>query len=620
MSYNFQYANEPQACTLAGAHYPTKPNTFTNCDFGIVASAKATRITLDALFNNFDNCITSIFALNVNGTTTANTLNINNNSITKTPLGGIGIRVENLRDATTAKIMNNNINIGVGYDPAIYGNKGIDVQNYLFNNVNLEVSNNTINNVTTAMHLRNVAAPVKCGTMAPNAVVNIHHNTLNISKPTADLNGELQTGMLTQNCNAINIYNNTITWQGNVPTASEVALVYGLNMENSFWCIVGENKTENMGSGIRMSGDCRFTKLYCNFMKQCYHGTNIDLALANTQVSDQGTTDESWNNKWEDINPGSPSHRVINNTQFPIIWYVDPNVGAEFTPCPATINCLPNVVLILNASGTIDGCIPPAIILDAALRYDEFGNTVNDSTYNDPDSTYFNYLDDEAYYRAGNRDSCMLELADTSDQAYLEYLAILEASNIGKFYEINSALLMHNLSEAAAKLQLLQHQNQIEEFKHFVLNYFLLYIADTLIPDVSLVEQLTQIAYTHPFYGGEAVYWARSILHLDVIDILPPLRKVRPLNAIGGILTKQNSVYKIFPNPTNDFVSIKSNNDIYHNIYANIFDGTGRLLLTKTLLEKDTKINLKDFCGGFYQIKIFEGDAIKQTEKLIIIK
>nr|MBK9652516.1 T9SS type A sorting domain-containing protein [Bacteroidota bacterium] len=127
-------------------------------------------------------------------------------------------------------------------------------------------------------------------------------------------------------------------------------------------------------------------------------------------------------------------------------------------------------------------------------------------------------------------------------------------------------------------------------------------------------------ANTHPFYGGEAVYWARSILHLDVIDILPPLRKVRPLNAIGGILTKQNSVYKIFPNPTNDFVSIKSNNDIYHNIYANIFDGTGRLLLTKTLLEKDTKINLKDFCGGFYQIKIFEGDAIKQTEKLIIIK
>ncbi|MBK8846514.1 MAG: hypothetical protein IPO27_08250 [Bacteroidetes bacterium] len=122
-----------------------KTNTFTNCDFGIfVAGGKTTRITLDALYNTFENCITSIYALNVNGTPTTNTLNINNNSITKTPLGGIGIRVDNLRLVTIANINKNMINQNGFYDPTAYGRSGIDVQNFLPTVVTLNVEDNLI--------------------------------------------------------------------------------------------------------------------------------------------------------------------------------------------------------------------------------------------------------------------------------------------------------------------------------------------------------------------------------------------------------------------------------------------------------------------------------------------
>ncbi|MBK8847313.1 MAG: hypothetical protein IPO27_12530 [Bacteroidetes bacterium] len=45
----------------------------------------------------------------------------------------------------------------------------------------------------------------------------------------------------------------------------------------------------------------------------------------------------------------------------------------------------------------------------------------------------------------------MLNLADTSDQAYLEYLSILEASNIGKFEDVRDYIAAKNKQAAQIK-------------------------------------------------------------------------------------------------------------------------------------------------------------------------
>jgi hypothetical protein len=453
--------------------------------------------------------------------------------------------------------------------------------------------------------------------MAPNAKANIHHNTLNITKDLADLNGETQTALWTENCNGISIYNNTATWQSNVPTANEVILVHGINMENSFWCTVSENKTENMGSGLRLSGDCRFTKLYCNFMKKCWHGTNIDNALANTQVSDQGTTTESWNNKWEDIPGAVISDRVINSTQIPIKWYIDPNVAnaSAFSPLP----CNTFQILVLNAAATIQNCITPNFA-SAELRYDEFGNTINDSTYDDPDSLYLDYLDNEAYLRAGNRDSCLLDITDTSDQAYIDYLAQLEASNYGALYNINLALVIRNDAEAAQKLSVFQDLNALEYYKRLVLDYYLLYIADTATPPHSAIESITNIAYMHPFYGGEATYWARAILHLNIIDLLPPLRKAHLHNQISLKYELKRVKIKIFPNPSSDILNIERLNGCNSKIEIVIYDAADRYIASYECMEINCSFSIIKYVNGFYKLKVFEDGHLIQTEKIVIIR
>ena len=234
------------------------------------------------------------------------------------------------------------------------------------------------------------------------------------------------------------------------------------------------------------------------------------------------------------------------------------------------------------------------------------------------DTVYFDYLDDEAYYRAGNRDSCMLNLADTSDQAYLDYLAMLEAGNIGAFYQINAALLHNNLNDAATIISNVQYQNQIEAYKRFVLNYYLLYIADTLEPEEGVVEELTAIAYTHPFYGGEAVYWARAILHLDVVDVLPPMRKQRPINQSNKKVVI--NIGKLFPNPASKSTNFSFKHDSEITVELKLYDSYGKLYYQHFLLGNELTSPLFDFPSSVYQLQVFVNGIAKENHKLVVIK
>ncbi|MBK9413040.1 MAG: hypothetical protein IPN61_06365 [Bacteroidetes bacterium] len=51
---------------------------------------------------------------------------------------------------------------------------------------------------------------------------------------------------------------------------------------------------------------------------------------------------------------------------------------------------------------------------------------------------------------------------------------------------------------------------------------------DTL-PDSLQISLLENIAFQYPSSGGEAVYWARAILHLDIEDNMISLRKRNPI-------------------------------------------------------------------------------------------
>lgn len=614
MSYNFQYANEPQACTLAGAHYPTKPNTFTNCDFGIVASAKATRITLDALFNNFDNCITSIFALNVNGTTTANTLNINNNTITKTPLGGIGIRVENLRLVTIANINKNMINQNGFYDPTAYGRSGIDVQNFLSNLVTINVEDNLIRNVRYAIKMRNLTGFQKCGNGAP--VFNVKNNIINVTKPILQLNGEDQYGMLLQNTIYAWVHANTVSF-AETPDITEVSLLKGISNENSITNTLVENKIINGGAGINMQGDCSGTSLMCNTMETCYNG--VYLQDAATVVSPQGTAGASWGNKWFDIYPGNPSARVDGMNVSKVDWSVDGNTTSEFDPCAPGVPCIPNVIVIIPVRNTITSCIAPLMCDNDTIRDDVFEETALNYTVNDPDSAYFRNAADEAFFRVANLDTSILDLNVTNDGIYLsKYLALIQ-SNIGKYDLVRRNIQSGNYGSAANILAQLTDSTMIEQNKNYVLRVLLANYNYALDDDGDTVSTLEMIAYMHPFYGGQAVYWARAILHIDVVDILPPFRRGKPKNATTTIIENALTYY---PNPANNILNIASKNKFTIDSRIIIKNQLGQIVIAHELPfnKIETALNIERLKAGCYFICYFTNSKQVSASKLIIIK
>ena len=72
-----------------------------------------------------------------------------------------------------------------------------------------------------------------------------------------------------------------------------------------------------------------------------------------------------------------------------------------------------------------------------------------------------------------------------------------------------------------------------------------------------------------------------------------------------------SSEIEIYPNPANDFVTIKTHNNIGDLI--TISDISGRTLITEEVTDDDIQINIADLTKGLYIIKV--GD---KSEKLII--
>ncbi|MDR2980317.1 MAG: T9SS type A sorting domain-containing protein, partial [Bacteroidales bacterium] len=81
-----------------------------------------------------------------------------------------------------------------------------------------------------------------------------------------------------------------------------------------------------------------------------------------------------------------------------------------------------------------------------------------------------------------------------------------------------------------------------------------------------------------------------------------------------GIDTYENLGIQIYPNPVNDVLNIKFNNEIANKI--EIFDNTGRLIIVKTTINNPEKIDLSNLPKGIYFIH-FQTNRRMISAKLI---
>lgn len=85
----------------------------------------------------------------------------------------------------------------------------------------------------------------------------------------------------------------------------------------------------------------------------------------------------------------------------------------------------------------------------------------------------------------------------------------------------------------------------------------------------------------------------------------------RPFNFVGSSISMEKISVEIYPNPTSDFLQIKT---ACKAITYSLIDMTGKTCLTGNA----TQINVKTLSSGIYIIQVYNSNNIIHTEKIII--
>ncbi len=128
----------------------------------------------------------------------------------------------------------------------------------------------------------------------------------------------------------------------------------------------------------------------------------------------------------------------------------------------------------------------------------------------------------------------------------------------------------------------------------------------------SEIALLTDIAYKSAYYGGEAVYIARAMLGLELLDPEITLRKRHP-NSIAAIA---NTNQYFYPNPASDKIHIEYPHNEGDKMEFILSDMSGRMIMKKEIALDE--VSLKGILSGAYIVDIFLNNDLKLKTKLII--
>jgi hypothetical protein len=157
-------------------------------------------------------------------------------------------------------------------------------------------------------------------------------------------------------------------------------------------------------------------------------------------------------------------------------------------------------------------------------------------------------MDDYVYKLLGGMEQTSNSTAASVLQLYNLQFSNLKQRNIARFYEIKLLIDSGKIEEAKTLNRSLSPENQIEINRRFAYDTYLEYVVSQSEIPAGVLDQLQQLADTHPVIGGEGVYIARAILGYE-----------EPLQAdvkSASISLPDDEVILVYPNPANDRVNI----------------------------------------------------------------
>jgi hypothetical protein len=96
------------------------------------------------------------------------------------------------------------------------------------------------------------------------------------------------------------------------------------------------------------------------------------------------------------------------------------------------------------------------------------------------------------------------------------------------------------------------------------------------------------------------------------------------ISVISGLkeAEKINLVFSVYPNPSTDFITLKTENN-KNSLICLLFDNAGKLLDSQKVIGNETTLSMKSYSPGIYFLKVKqsrEGGISKEMKTFKIIK
>ena len=419
----------------------------------------------------------------------------------------------------------------------------------------VNITNNSLSNI-----YRYGIWTVNVGDYYDSWATQINNNTLNFNSDNA-----FRTGINVENCDQIQIHNNDIVRSSDPYLANEIENLNGIWLEESMAAQVYENTITRMGHGIHGIGSLLYTDFYCNYLNKDFHGFHFDQNYT-TAISHQGGIGLPTDNKWvdSDFELGMRVEANFPLLDLPLWYYKDYFMyDAEFEST-TTID-------FEETTGSHECSWEDN-------PWEDFPN--NDELLKVAEGNYeYAELDEEYKHRERKkvydklRKEPSLYLNNTILQNFFE---LMEESPLKRILNVNEKMSENDFAQAIIENEQIISDKLYVQNRKTVNSIYL----NSLIDGSEISEEdkatLENIALITPYLGGDAVYSARVLLDMDVMDYDIEYR-TDGSNELQ--MVKRNPFVKVYPNPVKNDMVIDLLNDFEEVITLSIYDLKGTLVI-----------------------------------------
>jgi hypothetical protein len=489
-------------------------NRINNCRYGVNAFRN---VNVNCVNSDIDN-VTNLGGVRVdNFNIGGRTINIVNNRFQQRFFCAVYLRRLN---SANLVINGNTFNTGAYYqvntNPSLgdLGNVAIRIAAVSPTTLTGSISNN----VFTSSRIGIYASNIRGRSSDPNDLFKIKDNVMNMDRLLANYNvpGNPNSvwrhlGIWLENSRNLDVVENNIVRTNSLngaPTGFEEYLI-GIKVQNMMGAsvLLRNNTITRCGTGIKFSGFCFGTSVYCNTITSDPLVTfPRGLFFDNAGLSNQGANCNPFGNTYAAFSSSGIAYKVSGVLSTRMEWFGPGSIT------PFSVGPTPFFIVVPTS------CTPyPSIcgeISNVALfaMYDRVHQIVYDEITYEENPEESRYLDLVFAYNAILNDSVL----QTMDPVYLQFIDFHANDNIGQYVDANALRNNDQVVDALNRLNELINLNVIDQNRVTTERIALTLELENRELSDSERTVLTPIAESNYLIGGDGVINARALLDKEI--------------------------------------------------------------------------------------------------------